>query len=278
MKAGQTFANWPAEAHETKDQQTRLKSAKASKTTPQSIDRENKTGIFPGSGASPYVTTLESCTCPDFSRRHLPCKHMYRLAIELGELNERAETGINKNLQISLEDAVAELENLSEQCQMILMPCLWNDGGALHICEQSEETEALRSCRLVVIKELTDAAEDILSSNYRGKDIAEICERHGIKAPEHMSKRRLIEWSIENASNCFIAFAVSEEFRSSRRDTYIYLKRKYDWEYFTGGKYPYGSTGTKKYYFPDDKITELLTLYGHNRCLNGFDLLPNDLY
>ena len=31
-----------------------------------------------------YVVTLESCTCPDFQRRQRPCKHMYRLAMELG--------------------------------------------------------------------------------------------------------------------------------------------------------------------------------------------------
>lgn len=31
-----------------------------------------------------FVTSLEECTCPDFEKRHLPCKHMYRLAHELG--------------------------------------------------------------------------------------------------------------------------------------------------------------------------------------------------
>ncbi len=31
-----------------------------------------------------YHTTLTSCTCPDFKERNVPCKHMYRLANELG--------------------------------------------------------------------------------------------------------------------------------------------------------------------------------------------------
>ena len=30
-----------------------------------------------------YYTSLKSCTCPDFTKRKLPCKHMYKLAIEL---------------------------------------------------------------------------------------------------------------------------------------------------------------------------------------------------
>lgn len=33
-----------------------------------------------------YTVTLSSCTCPDFSTRHHPCKHMYRLAAEVGAL------------------------------------------------------------------------------------------------------------------------------------------------------------------------------------------------
>ena len=30
-----------------------------------------------------YLVTLESCTCKDYERRRLPCKHMYRLAQKL---------------------------------------------------------------------------------------------------------------------------------------------------------------------------------------------------
>lgn len=31
-----------------------------------------------------YRVTLSDCECVDFYRRQLPCKHMYRLALELG--------------------------------------------------------------------------------------------------------------------------------------------------------------------------------------------------
>ena len=30
------------------------------------------------------MTTLESCTCPEFRKNHTPCKHMYKLADTLG--------------------------------------------------------------------------------------------------------------------------------------------------------------------------------------------------
>lgn len=41
--------------------------------------------IQSSSGAT-YSVSLTSCTCPDFQNRHQPCKHMYRLALELGLL------------------------------------------------------------------------------------------------------------------------------------------------------------------------------------------------
>lgn len=34
-----------------------------------------------------YLVTLESCTCEDYKRRRLPCKHMYRLAQRLSLFN-----------------------------------------------------------------------------------------------------------------------------------------------------------------------------------------------
>ena len=44
-----------------------------------SIDVVNQTGKI-----KDYDVSLENCTCVDFERRRKPCKHMYRLAIELG--------------------------------------------------------------------------------------------------------------------------------------------------------------------------------------------------
>ena len=51
------------------------------------LDRVEGTGIVrSGSGDSghSYETSLTKCQCVDFRQRHLPCKHIYRLAAELG--------------------------------------------------------------------------------------------------------------------------------------------------------------------------------------------------
>lgn len=68
------------------DQIKRIQSAKSSKTAPLSVDYNAQTGVFSGSGKKPYNTTLTSCTCRDYFVRRLPCKHMYRLMIELNLL------------------------------------------------------------------------------------------------------------------------------------------------------------------------------------------------
>lgn len=65
------------------DQIKRMEKAKEAKMAPLSIDRENQTALFAGSGKKPYETTLNSCTCRDYFVRRLPCKHIYRLRMEL---------------------------------------------------------------------------------------------------------------------------------------------------------------------------------------------------
>ena len=79
-----TFGAWPIDVHDDPEQIKRQKSASEAKLTPQSIDHAHQIAVFKGSGKKPYDTTLEKCTCIDFFRRRLPCKHIYRLAFELG--------------------------------------------------------------------------------------------------------------------------------------------------------------------------------------------------
>lgn len=48
-----------------------------------SIDAESQFGSFVGSERDSYAVTRDSCSCLDFKKRRLPCKHMYRLHDEL---------------------------------------------------------------------------------------------------------------------------------------------------------------------------------------------------
>ena len=60
-----------------------------------------ETGRFSSTSDLPYYdTSLSQCTCHDFQDRRLPCKHIYRLAVELGviEIIRRPAGGYSKEL------------------------------------------------------------------------------------------------------------------------------------------------------------------------------------
>jgi len=65
------------------EQIKRIEKAKDAKCAPLSIDFKNRTGVFSGSGKQPYEVTETTCTCRDYFVRRLPCKHIYRLRMEL---------------------------------------------------------------------------------------------------------------------------------------------------------------------------------------------------
>lgn len=65
------------------EQMARISRAKGKKCAPLSVDYVAKAAIFFGSGKEHYKTTIDSCTCRDYFVRRLPCKHIYRLRMEL---------------------------------------------------------------------------------------------------------------------------------------------------------------------------------------------------
>lgn len=89
-----SFAKW-SDCHDYVGQDRRIEKAKSAETTPLSISVEEKFGKFSGSHEV-YHASLEFCECFDFKSRKLPCKHMYRLAMELGEFDGEVENDINK--------------------------------------------------------------------------------------------------------------------------------------------------------------------------------------
>lgn len=71
-----------AECHSSQKQNERLKRALVyNELIPIRIDTSARCGRFASQTSKKrYRTTLRSCTCPDFQKRKLPCKHMYYLA------------------------------------------------------------------------------------------------------------------------------------------------------------------------------------------------------
>ena len=93
------------------------------------MDKEHETGVFYGSGKEPYQASLASCTCNDFVKRKKPCKHIFRLAMELGIIDAAYKTGRitgeRNEAQISFADSVALVEQLSDAAQNAIKDMLY---------------------------------------------------------------------------------------------------------------------------------------------------------
>lgn len=109
------ISTWPPELHESEYAKKRIKSATSTKLTPISLDRENSLAIFSGSSKSNYTTTLNSCSCVDFIRNKKPCKHIYRLALELGFIEECISSYYEK--KYSWEEVADIIESFCDEVQ-----------------------------------------------------------------------------------------------------------------------------------------------------------------
>ena len=78
------FSRESIDLHSTPEQLQRQD--RLSELRVNALDKTAESGIVvSGSGEAKhsYETTLTQCQCTDFRRRHLPCKHIYKLASEL---------------------------------------------------------------------------------------------------------------------------------------------------------------------------------------------------
>ena len=115
--------NWGC-IHDEEGQLGRMERA-CSIDPPTEIDMLNGKGVFKGSAKKPYETTLVSCTCTDYmravKRKHaMPCKHIYRLAMECGAM-EKPDVG---SFPVFSEDMIYGLSEASMEKALPLLN-LW---------------------------------------------------------------------------------------------------------------------------------------------------------
>lgn len=105
--------------HDEPDQLKRQKGAL--KLNVQSVDTATATGKI-----NDYDVSLDSCSCIDFSRRGVPCKHMYRLAHELGffqltgNVVNDATTKNHLEKKKDIQSLVADVISLSDEEKSVL--------------------------------------------------------------------------------------------------------------------------------------------------------------
>ena len=102
------------DVHSDPEQVKRFSSAAEAACTPVLVNSDDNFAYFQ-SKRGKYETFLDSCNCTDFKRRGLPCKHMYRLAMELhimpGEYSSYSHGGY------TWKQSVEIIERMSEEIQ-----------------------------------------------------------------------------------------------------------------------------------------------------------------
>lgn len=259
-------SKWPSEIHATEYASKRIKSAKSAKLTPVKIDRTDLYGYFQGSHGR-YETFLDFCPCGDFHRSKLPCKHIYRLAIELGLMDINVSHDTNAiptpiKERIDLESTINLVENLSENAQRRL----------LDISKQNSITPTCSVLFNKDIKELLDSGIIIDTNplefelNFGSKNnIIEFIEKENIsydkKAKKNDLKKLCYAYALKAKEyfGFYITVSIPTEFRVQK--IHNYLHRKYD-EYCCFGERPV-HIPLLKTDLPDDDVTDQLKKRGY---------------
>ena len=107
-----SFGNWEESLHREAEQVGNRK--RAATVVLQNIDSDSGTALAEGSGELPYDVSLESCTCSSFQNTHKPCKHMYRLAVELGKIEDvpKLNRDASKAFKESIPSEIKRFEEL----------------------------------------------------------------------------------------------------------------------------------------------------------------------
>lgn len=224
---------WKPETHTTDHALKRIKSAQSAKLTPTKLDSESFCASFQG-GHGQYATFLDSCTCIDFNRSKKPCKHIYRLAIELGLMNLDVKSDINAIVtplpkRAKLDEAIDLVESLSENAQRELLTIAANIRSTTPnypVVLSSVITELINSGIII------DTQERGINFGKR-KEISALLDRENIQYKRNLSTEKFKEICIqqipEQAKEVFgetIYVTIPSKFSPTK--IHYYLHRKYD--------------------------------------------------
>lgn len=216
--------------------------AASAECVPISISAETQSGVFKGSSGN-YNTWIAECECNDFRRRLLPCKHMYRLAQELGlyDLSSVKEEAAAVKWKITpqrradaYEKVVALVDSYPEETQVELQSVLSDRYGDMtHICQDATLLEKPIADGLV---EIVDSPVTIVERHYQ-KTTVEGMLAAGFVFPDDVkqTKKARYQWCLEHpdiaCSYVYPGYCVVRtigDLEIANRKTYTYLNRKFD--------------------------------------------------
>ncbi|RDY30161.1 SWIM zinc finger family protein [Lachnotalea glycerini] len=185
---------WLPSLHLDVEQLKRQDKAVCKDLTP--IQIENSTGKFRGSKTD-YMTSLSDCNCRDFAIRRKPCKHMYRLASELGIYKLKNVSSSNTvNLKKRIEEIMPIIESMTDDEQKEFKDIAYYCGnkGDSNGLILSDIELANKYLKLDLVQIVTDRKKIYTLTNYN--DLRKLIHDKTIKLPR--KKDELIDFIIHN--------------------------------------------------------------------------------
>lgn len=234
MKLNVIWASW-GDIHDQDAQVKRINSAKKIDCTPISINRNSYSGVFQGR-KSPYITLLEECQCMDFKRQKKPCKHIYRLAMELNLIEGQYQSDLQKIInQLSLDEGISLINSVSDDSQQTVKEYLYQ-----HLYQKRDEYGFLISDNIIeLIKQnifIVIENKVALFDSYGRNDINKMVTPYNLTGfKKNWKKEVLVEWIISNHPNIVpeitkdsIVVSMHPQFTKTKRKVYSHLNKKFE--------------------------------------------------
>lgn len=180
-----------------------------------SIDHNKNSAIFKGTFEPQYEVTLDSCTCMDFQRRHRPCKHMYRLAHELGCCTIEGcprgvlydPTDIMGKYTIDAAKELIQKMNTEEQKELYGLVRQWISSSHKEWIYASDEPLSNRLVDDGFLEKITAPADTILRL-FAIADLRSVLKNAGRKCPRTKEEtiQQVVELGIEHYESLYCQY------------------------------------------------------------------------
>lgn len=268
-----TIWNMWTNVHDNPDQKKRIESATKAACTPILLDQTTCTGKFKGSSGN-HTTSLDKCSCVDFNRRHLPCKHMYRLAMELDLLDVPFKSDTSQIVEpqsssrISLDKTVQIVEQLTIPQQKMLNEALDHINPKQPTCAllTSPDLQALiDSSILLPAPEIANSL-----SKYKKSELASLVDTLNIKLPVTVKKKDdIAAYLLDNYATqlfnmplLYTSVTYNPAIKHGKLHMYLNRKFQYCYSYDDNSFFAY-DTAPFADYIPNDDVTALLFKLGY---------------
>lgn len=198
------WSNW-SDVHELPDQLKRIDSAKKANLTPYRIDDESGCGYFVGSAS--YETFLDRCNCSDFARRKLPCKHMYRVAMELGLFEAEYKSGkprerVKSNSSNEFSKVKDKLEALNSSERQIVYCYVCNHyAGEPYVISAKNDEALLSLLSKEIMTEIPINYEAVLW-NFKVSEVRDFLRIKNVEYDKSLRKKAdLYRWVMEECDD-----------------------------------------------------------------------------